>query len=101
MDKPIFLRKLADERVCIHWFQICADGPIQTRVKVEPTELGPIRLGGVRGKIACNPAQNTVLSQERAEGYYLCCHSDDVRAVTCEDCSATPAYQEQMAKIPK
>jgi hypothetical protein len=74
-------------RAMIHWLQEDAAGPIKTTghdvYKCMPA---------FRGRIACNPAQNTVNPQQRNGETLLCLHSNDARAVTCPKCMATPEY---------
>ena len=86
--------------VCVHWFIVDAAGPIRTAGIKTPLGL----VGGVVGRIACNPSQTSVSTRERNGLYYPCAHSDDVRAATCPDCLKTPeavallAHYEEEAK---
>jgi len=98
---PIVIRLLPDGsgRVRIHWFERCDDGPIETLQRSEPTPIGPLRLGGAKGRIACRPEQKS-LSQTTREGQYQpTVHSDDVRAVTCPECQATEAYKKTVQDL--
>lgn len=91
-----------DRRVRIHWFMRTDDGPIQTGSMVASTALGPMVLGGSRGKIVCQPKRTTLTSPMVLGRYQPCPCSDDVRAVTCDLCAATPEYKravEELAEI--
>ncbi len=73
-------------RVCIHYFIRDPEGPITT-----PKGQGQLAgCGGTKGRIACNPEQNSVSSQVSNGEYRMCVHSDDPRAVTCPACLASP-----------
>lgn len=69
------------ETVCVHLFVLDGTGPIET------PKQG--KMGGVRGRIACNPKQNTVVTRERDGVSYPCSHTLEVEAATCPDCLAT------------
>ena len=77
-------------RACIHWLVESDKGPIETQERFAITQLGPIKLGGVKGYIACNPQQNTVNPQNRGGETLMCMHTNEVRAATCPKCLATP-----------
>lgn len=81
----IKLLKDGSGRVCIHYFVRDETGLIETP-KGENRLKG---LGGVKGRIACHPQQNTIVPQNQGMETLLCMNSDDVRAVTCPDCLAT------------
>lgn len=86
------------ERVLIHWLIEDDKGPIETKPNVMVTERGPFKLGGVRGRIACNPEQNSVNPQHRGQEVLMCMHSNDVRAATCQKCLATDEAKALLAK---
>lgn len=86
-------------RVRIHYFVHTPDGPAQTPGRVAMTAMGPLRLGGSRGKIACQPGLADVTPQAVGGSWHLCCHSDDPRAVTCPECEKTEDYQKAMALL--
>lgn len=86
------------ERVLIHWLMEAADGPIETKPNIIGTERGPLKLGGVRGRIACNPEQNSVNPQHNGQEVLMCMHSNDVRAATCPKCLATDEAKALLAK---
>ena len=90
-DRVINVRLLADKsgRACIHWLMPDEAGPIATVGVTKMTALGPLRLGGIRGRIACNPEQNSVNPMLRGGETLMCMHSDDVRAATCPKCLGT------------
>ncbi len=87
------LLKDGSGRVCIHWFVRDEAGKITTPSSVTTTALGPIALGGVRGRIACMPKLTSVLPTQSKGQINTCAHSDDVRAVTCPECRATDDYK--------
>ena len=91
MNRVVVMKQLKDGsgRICVHWFVRDTDGPITTPRGEQMTASGMWRKGGVKGRIACNPTQNTIVPQERGMETLLCCHTDDVRAATCPDCLAT------------
>lgn len=93
------MRMLPDGRVRIHWFMRCPDGPIKTPGAVHPTPYGPLPLGHAQGRIACQPALDSVLPQWRNGEAWLCTHTDDPRAATCPQCKATPEYVQAMKQI--
>ncbi len=70
-------------------------GKIEVRGTAKITGPGyddSIVLNGVRGRIACNRTQNSVTPHQRGADLLICCHSDDVRAVTCPACMETPEF---------
>lgn len=83
-------------RVRIHWF--CRDdkGPIRTAEAVTMSALGPVRLGGATGRIACQPQRKSVAPEVNGLVTTPCVHSDDARAVTCPECMKTPEYAAAM-----
>jgi hypothetical protein len=99
MERQIVNKMLPNGRVCIHWFQPCDDGPINTEAKVIPTQIGPLKMGGVRGRIACNPSQNYLGPLEKGMQRLMCHRSEDPRAVTCPACMDTPAFKEAIANF--
>lgn len=100
MERAIVVKMLPDGRCCQHWFIMDDAGPIKTRDAVPSmTQLGPLKLGGARGRIACRPEQNTVETQQRGLDFFPCLNSDDVRAVTCPDCLATDEAKAMLAVL--
>lgn len=85
-------------RVLIHWLIEDEAGPISTNSKTVVTPRGAMKLGGVKGRIACNPLQNTVNPQHHGQEVMMCMHSNDVRASTCPKCLATDEAKELLAK---
>jgi len=88
-DKILNVKLLPDKsgRVLIHWLQPDEAGPVQTQGHPVYACIQPFR-----GKIACNPTQNTVNPQVRNGETLMCMHSNEVRAVTCPKCMLTPDY---------
>ncbi len=101
-------------RVLIHWLQedtydatkVGPDSlkPLARLVDEADSKEGafPIRINGhpqlragcgqatvASARIACNPKQNTVQPQHKGQEVFMCMHSNDIRAVTCEKCLAT------------
>jgi hypothetical protein len=97
--RSINIKLLKDGRVCIHYFALDPQGPIETQGDVRPTEVGPIKLGGVRGKIVCHPEQNSVYPYFDGRETKICAHSDDPRAVTCPACQESAEFKAAMAII--
>jgi hypothetical protein len=93
-------KTLPDGRTLIHWLVADEAGPITT-VGMPPlmTPGGPIRLGGGKWRVACNPTQNTINPQVRNGVRYMCMTSDDVRAATCPKCLATAEALELLDKL--
>lgn len=85
-------------KLLIHWLIQDANGPITTIGKSVVTPRGPFKLGGVRGRVACNPEQNSVNPQHRGQEVLMCLHSGEVRAATCKKCLATDEAQALLAK---
>lgn len=87
-------------RVRIHWFMRDEAGPICTGVVSHSTPLGPVVLGGAKGRIACQPNLESVnpiwLSANHVQPLH---HSDDARAATCPECMATPEYAAMMKRL--
>ncbi len=88
-QRVLNVKQLQDgtERVCIHYL-VEGDGPISFK------SMAGVRIPGreqVIGYIACNPEQNTIFPQVRNGETFLCIQSNEVRAVTCPKCLATPA----------
>lgn len=86
-------------RVCVHWFEVTRDGPAATPLGVVQSPLGPLAVGGVRGRIACRPAVSTVTPQAVNGAVQLLCRSEEPRAVTCPECMATPQFKRAMEEI--
>ena len=101
MNRVVNMRLLNDGtgRVCIHWFIRDEAGPIKTPGTAYMTAFGPIPLGGAVGRIACNPEQNSVATQNNGMDFFPCLHSDDVRAATCPDCLATDEAKKVIEKL--
>ena len=93
------LKQLPDGRVCYHWLRLDDKGPIKTADGVRMSSMGPIRIGGVRGTIVCNPTQNTVTPQVHGREVFVCSYTDDPRAATCPKCLETQEYKDAMAKF--
>lgn len=100
-QRVVEVRLLRDRsgRTCIHWFQRRPDGPITTPAGAIPTNQGPLQVGGVRGRIVCQPERKSDLPVEQDGVTRLLMRSDDVRAVTCPDCRATKEYWQEMVAI--
>lgn len=88
-----------DRRVRIHWFQHDDKGPIHTGSVVATTALGPLKLGGVRGRIACQPNRASLAPPLVNGRIQPCPCSDDVRAVTCDLCAATEGYRSAVEEL--
>lgn len=89
-DHTIHMRDLDDGRVCIHWLVEDDSGPIQMESDARLRAVAGQK-PTVRGRIACNPTQNTVQPQHKGRDVYVCFHSGDVvHAVSCPACLATP-----------
>ena len=91
------VRSLPDGRILIHWLVEDDNGPIETKPNVMVTARGPLRLGGVKGYIACRTEQNSVNPQHRGQEILMCMHSNDVRAATCPKCLETEKAKETLA----
>ncbi len=84
------LKYLPDGRVLTHLFVPDEKGPIISKPSPVMTELGPFTLGGVNGRIACNPKQNSVTPRVGPNGeIYPCIRSASILAVTCPKCLAS------------
>ncbi len=88
MNLPILLPD-GTGRVRQHWFVHDPEGK-KTPERVVQTPMGPLRLGGVPGRIACKPLYDGDFSVISLGG--MC--SGDVRAVNCPECQATAEYAE-------
>jgi hypothetical protein len=86
-------------RILIHYFVHDPAGPAETPTGVTMTALGPLKLGGARGRIACQPKLESVTPQVRAGVTYPIPHSDDPRAVTCPACKETEEYKRVMEQL--
>lgn len=84
-------------RVRIHWFQRLDNGPARTPEGAVMSTLGPLRSGGVRGRIACQPNLKDVGPQQVNGETVPICHSDDVRGATCPECLATAEAKAALA----
>ncbi len=89
--RQVVIKLLPDRsgRVLIHWFVHDEQGPIETPVGGAMTALGPMHLGGAKGRIACMPGRGHAGSEIINGQHHLFPHSDDVRAATCPDCLTT------------
>ncbi len=88
-----------ERRVCIHWFQRDAAGAAKTPSGELLTKAGPVRVEGVRGRIACQPSRTDVGTKQTGQQYVLMMHTDDARAATCPACQATEAFKAMMAEL--
>jgi hypothetical protein len=86
-------------RVLIHWFIHDEQGPIETPAGGVLTALGPLRLGGVKGRIACQPERARVGAENISGQHHLFPHSDDLRAVTCALCRRTPEARKMLLHL--
>jgi hypothetical protein len=94
----IIIRMLPDKsgRRRIHWFQRQVDGPLATQGQQQLTLIGPMQLGGAKGRIVCQ-GPNATLDKSTAGNVEPVAHSDDPRAVTCPECKATQEFQTEIA----
>lgn len=94
----VVIRLLPDGsgRVRIHYFVHDQKGPVTTPSGAVMTALGPLKLGGVTGRIACQPQLASVTPQMVKGELQPTVHSDDVRAVTCPECQRTSEYLATM-----
>jgi hypothetical protein len=97
----VVIRLLPDGsgRVRIHWFVHDPKGPVRTPASTTMTALGPLRLGGAVGRIACQPGLESVTPKVDGTQTVPLCHSDDCRAATCPECMATPEYAAAMKRL--
>ena len=87
-------------RVCIHYFAHEPKGPILTPATGVTTSIGMVKLGGVRGYIACKPRLASILPHTVPGGDIApCVHTDDPRAATCPDCIASEAWKRHMEEL--
>lgn len=86
-------------RVRIHWFVHDDRGPVTTPASTTLTALGPLKLGGAKGRIACQPRRASVTPEVVGGVTTPIVHSDDVRAVTCPECRQTKEYWEVMGQL--
>lgn len=84
-------------RVRIHWFIHDPKGPIETVSSVTMSAIGPIKMGGARGRIACQPQRTSIAPEQKGSDMHIVTHSDDVRGATCPECLATPEAKAQLA----
>ncbi len=97
----VLIRLLPDRsgRVRIHWFERTADGPVQTQANSVQTALGTVKLGGAKGRIACQPARKEVTPSLIGSEWEPCVHSDDPRAVTCPECMGKDGFKAAMQEL--
>ena len=81
-------------RTLIHWLNQDDEGPIQTKGHAKYKGIFP----GIRGRIACNPKQNSVNPVDRNGEHLMCMYSEEVRAATCPKCLATEEAKAILAK---
>ncbi len=93
MNLPILLPD-GTGRARIHWFVHDPEGR-KTPERIVQTAMGPIRLGGVTGKIACKPLYDGEFSVVALRGQF----SDEVRAVNCPECQATAEYAKACGEL--
>ncbi len=86
-------------RVRIHYFVHDQKGPVTTPDGVIMSSIGPIRMGGVKGYIACQPERANLLPQMQGNVSLLTCHSDDARAATCPECLATDDWKKASQQL--
>lgn len=102
MAPPVTIRVLdmKTKRVRIHWFERTDHGPIQTgKVEHFIPQVGPLVLGGSKGRIACQPRLATLTSPMVAGKYQPIPCSDEVRAVTCPECQATEGFKKAASEL--
>ena len=94
----VVIRLLPDGsgRVRIHYFVHDPKGPVTTPSGAVMTALGPMKLGGVVGRIACQPQMASVTPKVVKGELQPTVHSDDPRAVTCPECQASSEYLTTM-----
>jgi hypothetical protein len=95
----ILIRMLPDMiHVRHHWFCRTEAGPAET----PSGHLGPYKVGGVRGYIACQKSRESITPLMLPGGQVEPLHfTDDARAATCPECQATPEFEAMMAQLEK
>jgi hypothetical protein len=86
-------------RMRIHWFEIAPDGPASTAGGIIHSNMGPVEIAGMRGRIACMPRENNIGPREIDGVIHVVQNSDDARAVTCPECMATERFKKRMLLI--
>lgn len=93
--------------VKIHFFVHSEKGPIRTAPNAELILQGvqnkiaipaPMQ-GGASGFIACQPMRKSLGGQMHGGRAELCPCSDEVRAVTCQECQATEAFKKAAEEL--
>lgn len=97
-EKTLNIKELPDGRVCIHLLVEVNDGPIKLAGHPQLRSVTG-QTADVRGKIACNPLQNSVQPQERHGQTFMCMFSNEVRAVSCPKCLATMEAIEMLSRL--
>jgi hypothetical protein len=90
---------LPDGRVPIHFFVHDPDGPVTTPIRTVMF-LGPKKMGGARGYVACKPKEGDVAPHTDKRGQpVLCVFASHPSAVTCPQCLATDACKDMAANL--
>jgi len=92
----IQLLKDGTGRIRIHYFHKDDQGPAFTPAVTLRSSIGPVRAGGVKGRIACQPTLSIVTPQVTVHEVKPLVHSDDPRAVTCPECRASDLWKKAM-----
>jgi len=77
------------KKVRIHWMILDEQGPIETPRGEVLCTRGSIVMGGVKGRIACQPGRQSVLPEVRSDGIHLLLRSENINAVNCPECLAS------------
>jgi hypothetical protein len=95
------------EKITLHWFITDPEGPIATHGGGLPVPLPKMAghpgmrgfIGGVRGRIACQPQRSDINPKTVNGMTVVCAHSDDVRAANCPRCLATPEAKAMLERL--
>lgn len=98
MSRVVEMKVLPSGKVRIHYFHRTEEGAATAPSGLTPDEEGKLRMGPVKGIIACSPATSKITSTTTKGVTRLVCHSDDPRAATCPQCAATEVYKAAMAE---
>lgn len=103
--QPINIKVLPGEpldgsgKVRIHWFVRSEEGAAVTPSGTLKSSIGPIKVVGTRGYLACQKGRTDIGSRIVGGMIVMTLHSDDVRSANCPECLATEEAKAMLVKL--
>lgn len=99
--RQVDIKLLPDDsgRVRIHYFHRDPEGPIVMPGGIVMSSVGPVQVGGDRGRIACMPKETAITPRFDGGKIRPLPHTDHPPAATCPECRASEYWKTSMALL--